>query len=158
MLWRWIFWHREYQHISAGNYSHSRVSTDVITFGTGCALINVGLRSRNPITYLKSIRVYCLATSTNQRSFPLFCVERSTTMASITTKEMWEVVKRYFGDGHVPGSAPLGLNLHICEMDGLSTSKATNTGINGSAYGVEISESLMPLFSVCKWDCGNLFI
>lgn len=73
-------------------------------------------------------------------------------MANITTKEMWEKVKRYFGDGHVPGSAPLGFDMHISKMDGLSTpSKATSTGINGSVYGVEISEPSMSLFSVCTW-------
>ncbi|KAJ5458798.1 hypothetical protein N7530_010742 [Penicillium desertorum] len=69
-------------------------------------------------------------------------------MANITTKEMWETVKRYFGDSHIPGSAPLGL-MHICEMDGLCTcTNVINTSKKGSEYGVEISEDLMPMFSI----------
>ncbi|KAL5355432.1 hypothetical protein BJX96DRAFT_161723 [Aspergillus floccosus] len=70
-------------------------------------------------------------------------------MANITIKEMWGTVKRYFGDGHVPGSAPLGLNMHICEMKGLSTcTNAACNGQNGSEYDVEISEPSMPFVSI----------
>ena len=77
-------------------------------------------------------------------------------MANLTTKEMWETIKRYFGDGHVLGSAPLRYNIHICEMKRQSTTTNTaNTGKNGSIrYGVEISENAMPLYSVCKQALG----
>lgn len=73
-------------------------------------------------------------------------------MARLTTKEMWETIKQYFGDGHVPGSAPLRYNMHVCEMKRpFTVANAADTGKNGSVrYGVEISEEAMPLYSVCK--------
>ncbi|PKX93961.1 uncharacterized protein P174DRAFT_370581 [Aspergillus novofumigatus IBT 16806] len=78
-------------------------------------------------------------------------------MARMTTKEMWETIKQYFGDGHVLGSAPLRYNMHICEMKRPSTSaNAAEPDKNGSArYGVEISEHAMPLYSVytCPPPC-----
>ncbi|KAF7596502.1 hypothetical protein BBP40_001374 [Aspergillus hancockii] len=73
----------------------------------------------------------------------------------MTTTEMWETIKQYFGDGHVLGSSPLRYNLHICDMKRPSTSaNGIETGKNGSArYGVEISEYAMPLYSVLGDTC-----
>ncbi|KAF2134732.1 hypothetical protein P153DRAFT_427379 [Dothidotthia symphoricarpi CBS 119687] len=63
-------------------------------------------------------------------------------------KEMWETLKQYFGDGYIPGSAPLRYNLHVCTMKQVP---AKNDSIR---YGVEISEEAMPLFSVLGDTCA----
>ncbi|KAH6984472.1 hypothetical protein BKA56DRAFT_482328 [Ilyonectria sp. MPI-CAGE-AT-0026] len=63
-----------------------------------------------------------------------------------TTKDMWEAIKEYFGDGHVVESSPLRFNLHMCDMKGLSAS--ANSSTPATRYGVEIIEEAMPLYSI----------
>lgn len=73
----------------------------------------------------------------------------SSKTSGLTTKEMWQLIKRYFGDGHVPGSAPIRYNTHICEM-----SRAMSPSNEASSrYGVEISEDAMPLYSILGDTC-----
>ncbi|KAG8163882.1 hypothetical protein KVR01_005800 [Diaporthe batatas] len=73
----------------------------------------------------------------------------STNMSGLTTKEMWQVIKRYFGEGHVPGSAPIRYNMHMCEM---SPARSPNDEAS-KRYGIEISEDAMPLYSILGDTC-----
>lgn len=78
-------------------------------------------------------------------------IKTSTAMSHMTTKEMWEATKEYFGDGHVPGSAPLRFNMHICDMQKPSSPSGSDSSTESNIsirYGVEISEEAMPLYSV----------
>lgn len=54
-------------------------------------------------------------------------------------KQIWQTLKEYFGDGYVPGSAPLRFRVHICE-----TAKPAPT--DNLFFGVHIDEDAMPLF------------
>ena len=62
-------------------------------------------------------------------------------------KEIWETLKQFFGDGFVPGSAPLRYDLHFCDMEEPSNKEKS------MRYGVEIPEEAMPLFSVLGDTC-----
>ncbi|ROV98448.1 hypothetical protein VPNG_08522 [Cytospora leucostoma] len=89
--------------------------------------------------------------------YPKMTTWTSTTMSNMTIKEMWQVIKRYFGDGYVPGSAPIRFNMHICDMQrppspsGSGSSTESNESIR---YGVEISEEAMPLYSILGETCA----
>nr|XP_036581493.1 uncharacterized protein CTRU02_08543 [Colletotrichum truncatum]KAF6789844.1 hypothetical protein CTRU02_08543 [Colletotrichum truncatum] len=66
-------------------------------------------------------------------------------------KDMWQLLKKYFGDGFVPGSAPFRYNIHLCDLKPLARKQ------KGVYYGVHIDEDAMPLFSAlgdtCAPDC-----
>ena len=75
-------------------------------------------------------------------------VSTSTNMAGLTTKQMWQTIKDYFGDGFAPGSAPIRYDIHTCDMPLHPESSRTPEAVNGTRYGVEISAEAMPLYSI----------
>nr|A0A2U8U2L5.1 RecName: Full=Alpha-humulene synthase asR6; AltName: Full=Xenovulene A biosynthesis cluster protein R6 [Sarocladium sp. 'schorii']AWM95795.1 humulene synthase [Sarocladium sp. 'schorii'] len=74
-------------------------------------------------------------------------VTTPTKMATLTTKQMWQTIKDYFGDGFVTGSAPISYNVHTCDMQ-LQPDSGIHAASDGIHYGVQISEDSMPLFSI----------
>ncbi|KAH9885152.1 hypothetical protein F4778DRAFT_512809 [Xylariomycetidae sp. FL2044] len=73
--------------------------------------------------------------------------------SGLTTKQMWQACKDYFGDGFAPGSSPIRYNIHTCDMH-LRSGSSSPTSNSGIRYGVEISEEAMPLYSIMGDTCA----
>lgn len=60
----------------------------------------------------------------------------------MTLKQLWQMLKDYFGDGFVQGTAPLRYNVHLCETNRAPNNENVHIRVHIDEYAMPLLESL----------------